>query len=463
MIFLRVIPPHSFLDTSLCGGPNSAWNTFIQSAVNIIMVCKRWAEIGMEILYECVVFRRLGQLFAFSQSLDLRPDLGRLVRRIEIRCFVPGHCMSAYVEATTRVLNSCDSLSQIIFDPLLPSWPEFCNGPAIRTGSTLEDHRTYTRTSLNIIPLNITHLEIGRTVPLDELRARLPSFRHLRSLTLQLPHMYGYISEDDTPDYPVAEMGLHHLSLDVGRCSLYSFKKIYTEWSMPLLRQLRIHVHDDSDIAVFCSKFLRKHGGHLQYLHIHPCCLNYPRDILYTTLNTTCPVLEHLVLHPGAVLPPVHPTLAMVDIWTAKFPAHRDKVSDLRRCLQQRSAFPSLRRARTLDRGLPTNIDWPLIFPPNENLDSINLDAEYEYPCLHIRVDMDGIFRLDLPPLEDEEGTDVQGVDGMESDDDYAPPSESQSDDHSSDSSWISDVDEGSLDNVDRQDVLAIFQQTVNN
>ena len=462
MIFLRVVPPYSFLDTSLCGGPCSAWNSYIKCIMNIIMVCKRWAEIGMEILYECVVFRRLGQVFAFSQTLDLRPDLGRLVKRIEIRCYVPKHCMSAYVKVTTRVFNSCAPIGQIIFDPLLPSWPAFCNGHAVRTGSTLHDHETYTRASLDVIPLNITHLELGRTVPLEQLGARLPSFQHLRSLTLQLPHMYGYISEDDIPECPVAEIGLHHLSLDVGRCSLYPFKKIYAEWSMPLLRQLRIHVHDDSELASFCFKFLSKHGGRLQYLHIHPCCLNYPTDILYATLNITCPVLEHLVLHPGAVLPPMHPTLALVDIWTAKFPAHKNRVSDLQRSLQQRNAFPHLRRTRTLDRGLPTNVDWPLIFPPDENLDNMPLDAEYEYPYLHIRVDIDGIFRLDLPPWDNEENIDIQDVDDMESDDDYVPPSESQSDDHSSDSSWVSDsdVDEGarvgSLDNIHHQETSVV-------
>lgn len=464
MIFLRVVPPHSFLDTSLCGGPTSAWNNAIQSMINIIMVCKRWAEIGMEQLYECVVFRRLGQLFAFASTLELHPELGKLVKRIEIRCYVQKHCMTAYAGAIKSVLDCCAPLDHITFDPLLPSWPAFCSTAIRRTGTTLQDHETCTRESLEIIPLNVTHLDLGRSVPLELLGAQLPSFQHLWSLTLQLPHVAGDFSEDDPPSVPIVKMGhLHHLSLDVGRSSLYSFKKIYAEWSMPLLRQLRIQCHDDSFLAVFCSKFLGKHGGLLQYLHVHPCCLHHPRDVIYAGLSIACPVLEHLVLHPGAVLPPMHPTLALVDIWTAKFSAHIDRVADLRGCLQQRDAYPCLRRIRTLDCGLPPNIDWPLIFPPDENVGNLPLEAEYEYPYLHIRVNMDGIFRLDLPPWVDEEGAEGQDEE-RDSDDDYSPPSESQSDDHSSDLSWISDVDEGdgNLENMDRQEILEIFQESLN-
>ena len=109
----------------MAGGPNSAFYQSIRTKKAIISVCKRWWQVGLEILYEDVVFHHIGQIPALVRTLEAHSKLGKLVKKLTVRCFVPSGYIRLFEEQLRRVFGYCPFATRIFYSPLHSFNPPF--------------------------------------------------------------------------------------------------------------------------------------------------------------------------------------------------------------------------------------------------------------------------------------------------------------------------------------------------
>jgi hypothetical protein len=201
----------------------------------------------------------------------------------------------------------------------------------------------------------------------------------------------------------------------------------------------------------YLEAFAEKYGHNLIYLHFRRLALNRPRNIDMQRILNSCPLLQHLVLDPYMqwTTPITHPAVMWVDCWRS----NDDR--DLRVFMSFiPAAFPALRRIRLLDSELPVAIDWPLLLPPDPNMNRI----AFEYPGLHIQADADGIYLADAASTilhcdmgDDEDATSFTNT-----------SSEGNRSDDSETSDELGSTEESDeWEEVDRETALSIFRRAV--
>ncbi|KAJ7456713.1 hypothetical protein B0H11DRAFT_2065058 [Mycena galericulata] len=83
----------------------------------ITQVSKVWNQIGVELLYESVSIRRLGQLKSLIWTLEAREGLGPLVRSLDISCLVPRGFCELHKSEVKRLFELCPRLNHFGFCP----------------------------------------------------------------------------------------------------------------------------------------------------------------------------------------------------------------------------------------------------------------------------------------------------------------------------------------------------------
>ncbi|KAJ7651852.1 hypothetical protein B0H17DRAFT_1215152 [Mycena rosella] len=83
----------------------------------IVRVSRTWNQIGLELLYEGVRLRRIGQLPAFARALERHDGLGNLVRKLNIDYFVPHRAAELHNQKTRRIFQLCPRLTHFGFKP----------------------------------------------------------------------------------------------------------------------------------------------------------------------------------------------------------------------------------------------------------------------------------------------------------------------------------------------------------
>src|ERR1700735_4081594 len=166
IIFYASIPPSFLLDPSLSGGPNSPWCLTMRTKRSIIAVCRRWWQVGTEMFYEEVVLRQFGQIPALVRTLeDPIVNIGILIKKIDIRCFVPIGYSSLYESELRRLFDSCPRVTHVGFN--------VSASPVDPATSPLRTHCVFRYLALQSVISTLTHLQCGPMVSFANLVAGL--------------------------------------------------------------------------------------------------------------------------------------------------------------------------------------------------------------------------------------------------------------------------------------------------
>jgi hypothetical protein len=435
---------------------------------SIIEVCRQWWQVGMEMFYEEVVFRHFGQIPALVRTLENSTvDIGGLIKKIDIRCFIPVGYFSLYQAELRRIFERCPRVVHVNFSV-----------SASPMNSSTDSPRTlcvFKYMALQSVISKLTHLECGEMVLFENLIAGLQLCTNLTSLSFYLPpHAEPAPQQHDAFSAPLVMAQLEDLRCVMPWRNTYYLGVIARQWSMPRLRRVSFDQNINVDMSWHGIFFLH-HGRNLTYLHIRPHAViltEQPATVEMQVLLKLCPEVEHIVLSSQILVPISHPKVKWIDIWDPNSAQHAQHEA-LCASLTQK-AFPALRDIRHIDLALANIADVPIVLPPD--LVRTGGPLEYQFPGVDIQHTLWRIVKRDMmyhhrdeEVFETSDGFD-EGDDGDSesgrhspcmslSDDSYRD--EESSDDHSSEY-WSSGDDESSeiYDWVDHDTALSIFLET---
>ncbi|KAI1784972.1 hypothetical protein LXA43DRAFT_1100822 [Ganoderma leucocontextum] len=391
-IFKATVPPLYQHDPSVMPGPRNPWLAALRTRKALVLTCKTFFGPATEVLYEDVVFRRMGQIpalartlgaFATSSMYGPRLDFGALVRRIRMDgCVIWAPCADVVREDLRLILLRCIGLRSFSFHPhpqfpcandpsdlvgwdrdmFNPTWL-FAANDDVRTMGGLLRHRV--ATSLRSFDL---------TMMLDE--SLLEHLHWLLSAARQLAVLkLGVIAHEAHANYTSKLTALPTLTLPALRelqihVSHPPFQDLVAQhWSLPSLQALTL-----IECVAVPEALLAAHGAHLTYLHVrHGAAFAWDVSELapLASLPALCPALEHLVIPTWHRAPlAVHsPTLRWLDVWGHHPPPHILKAGYYQ--LARGSALPRFEKMRILGTmpragwGAALSVDWPRICHPS--------------------------------------------------------------------------------------------------
>ena len=403
-IFKATVPPLYQHDPSVVPGPRNPWLAALRTRKALVLTCKTFFAPATEVLYEDIVFRRMGQIPAFARTLGAfpplygrRPDFGLLVKRIRMDgCVIWAPCADVVREDLGLILRRCLSLRSFSFHPhpqfpiandgsdfegwdmFNPSWLVTANDDVTSVGGLMR-HRFMT--SLRSFDLAWTVDEIF----LEHLQWFLSAAFHLTTLKL------GGFAPTEDADNPTALRtnltlpALRELQIDISHIPFEIH--LAQHWTLPRLAALTL-----LGCSYVPEALLGAHGAHLTFLHVRHD--DMPWDVSQLAplarLPSLCPVLEHLVIPTWLRAPlPVHsPTLRWLDVW-----GHHPPPAILRAGyyqLAKESALPRFERMRILGTmprerwGAALSVDWPRVCHPTALMGSDGEQGQeqrlYDFP-----------------------------------------------------------------------------------
>ncbi|KAJ7473376.1 hypothetical protein FB451DRAFT_291896 [Mycena latifolia] len=441
IIIRRALPPAWALkggDTSLSPFPQSAWSMDLRMKLAIVGVSKTWHQIGLELLYESVILRRIGQLPAFVDALEARAGLGTLVRNISINCFVPHGYTSLHDEEIRRIFQLCPRLSHFGFKPPFRILPHTFLPKVSNTITSLEynDRVEYSLIFPTLVQLSASLRSLALSLPsFDAVYPKL-IFEKLEALRVRL----SFVNGDAPPT-----------------------------WIMPALRRLWLHGGDYENPIRSprnAELLLDSCGGTLTFLWL-PAFMIILLDLASAPFSIQglldrCPALEHLAIprllcEVEPVL--IHQRIHSLDIF--RFPTrHTGALSSFLH------GFTALRSVRTLDRTLA--LPWEVIPPglPYED------ETQREFGDQDSRSESAWITAMLATDPDSDDGDDSDYVFDVEAEDDGSVDDvDSGTDDSTDAAADTASEDEGGWGiyfddfygnegerQVDRAEALAIFR-----
>ena len=417
--------------------------------------------------YEEVVFRQIGQIPALVRTLESSVvNIGRLIKKIDIRCFVPVGYFPLYEAELRRIFDRCPRVARVNFN--------VSASPANLATDPMRTHCVFRYLALQSIISKLTHLECGAMVLFENLVAGLQLCTNLTSLSFYLP------SDTDAVSASLVMVQLEDLRCVMAWRSVHYLSVIAQQWSMPRLRRVSIDQNINTDMSHH-ARFFRSHGRNLKYLHIRPAAVSV---IDHATIETQvlldlCPNVEHIVLSSQMRVPIFHPKVIWIDVWDSYSNHHAQHVELCASLTHE--AFPALRGVRYLDRALASIVDIPMVLPPD--LARTGGAFEYQFPGIDVKHAAGYIVKRDMmyhhndedtlfwiPDVSDERDSDDVSS-SHHSPDTYSNDSylsdEESSGDHSSEY-WSGTDDESSgqsgetADWADHDTALSIFLQMQN-
>lgn len=431
LIFQRALPPSFLVDSSISPGPESPWCQAMRLKKSLVRVCRAWHKVGLQVLYEDIVFRRIGQIPVFLQTLETSPDnLGDFVKRITIDSYTPRGYDAMFSSQLARILSMCPRLFRFSFTaPFTLAQPEV----------------------LPPLKWSITHLNFGAATQFPMLFDALTHMcSGLVSLSLHIP----------TVGLGDMDLFIHFDRLEELRCGVteYSTSNLLVfgaKWSIPRLQRLTFDMNGNPSGTrtalpmVAYESFCKTHGAGLKFLQIHP---SYWWSMKYTisvfAILEFCPKLEHLVLHPNTLPPLSHQTVKWIDVWSPHVRQSRSR-RWIRDGTLSRNTFPALKTVRILDAALAVLPDLPILIPPN--LVTADDEAfEFQFSGVHIRHTRGHLYRDDLRYI-----VNCNGMDGADSID-HENPNENETadenDEEDDSSDYLSPVTDEDVSDQDLSD-----------
>ncbi|KAI0682033.1 hypothetical protein C8Q76DRAFT_763865 [Earliella scabrosa] len=396
-IFRATVSPPECHDPSITRGAFNPWLTELRTKKSLVLVCKAMHWLGMTVLYEDIVFRRMWQIPALARTLQLRdigPVVSRWIKSIRlVECLVPYWSTTVVREDFHLILKQCTSLRSFSYHghPYYPvrhrapadfdEWDWLSNPTWFLKGFPPLFHygtRVWSGLRNLEIALPLRHEDAKTMRTVDRL------LRHngeLKSLSLYSTYEVQPVS---IPRLTLlSDLSLTSLSeLTIHLTAVYELEKhIITHWNVPRLVRLTL---------LMChrwpAKFLAQFGSRLRYLHLFPK-VNSPWFSAFDwrrcpNLFATLPALEHLVVPRGrsdnfSATPLLHPTLKHLDVWTpaSSLPTELLPHDTLyQRFLHPDSVLPALQgvrllmldpKATKLEQMSSAEWKWPLICHPD--------------------------------------------------------------------------------------------------
>ncbi|KAF8902895.1 hypothetical protein CPB84DRAFT_817629 [Gymnopilus junonius] len=450
MIFERTIPPYFIIDSSASLCLNPIWVQVQQQKKSIVEVCRAWHDVALPFLWEDVVILRVYEL---SNLLSVLKDdslkLRRLIRRVEIHCFIPLWYEEHFARQLQLLFATCPRISSCSFLSQCPPPPKLLP-TALGNAS------------------NITSLVLSHDNPIDIIGPLLIL------LSPYLVSLSFHISASVIPsisDLPRCHLlHLRDLTIWVSHASAGNLSSLAVgRWlEIPSIIQLTFGLRSESwsdDVSTGClSLFCKEYGSAVRFLQIQTRMLkgNY---IGAQSLLDLCPAIEHFVVHPniiGDFSSLTHKKIKWIDIWFNDEPLTASK-RDLGHKLP-RANFPALQAVRFLQHtdALPYNL--PLLIPPGLvrtaedtfSFQFLDFEMRHDYEQVHF-VQPDWVAAVGSKPYEggiysdeDDMQEDEHSTEGESS----FESSEDESENGAGDERNDSDTDSSSADSESGSDLI---------
>ncbi|KAJ7152042.1 hypothetical protein C8R46DRAFT_1357642 [Mycena filopes] len=329
-IFRLALPPSWILDPGTYAPPfpHPVWSSDVPTKLAFLKVCKTWYRIALELLYENVELRHIGQMVAFTGTLEDRPELGALVRSVKLCYYIPHHAYAALHTAEAKTLFAlCPAVTHLTFYPLVglgllqPALPTLSPNCAI-TNLDLGDAAPYGDVLPTLTLLAATLVSLSITLP----RAYAPTHPHLTFTRLRNLRLSA-AAQSTFPAAHYALPALAHLS----------FCHNYALGSLPPTLKLA------ADVLAASPRTLT---------HLHLAAVVYDLRMAHTTLADVLrlvPALTHLCATQWQLegLVNAHAGVCALDVLCYDdAPFHRDDKAAL---AEFRRTFPALTTYRPVD------------------------------------------------------------------------------------------------------------------
>ncbi|KIM75148.1 hypothetical protein PILCRDRAFT_92249 [Piloderma croceum F 1598] len=447
IVFQQSLPSSTTLERSIINAPELTRSEEYEVKRTIVAVCKLWRDVGLELLYDEVVIRRVDSLSALLRTLVApSTDLGKLIKKFAISCVVPfGDDLTVFEQCVKCILAHCPCLIQFTIHPSFH--------PISIDTEPYEVQLRPLRVSDDI--LNITHLDWGYWLLLSDLISLLPQCPNLKSLRFHL-RSYDRIDQPDVENALSNSLvlpnlrELHFIRSDgpwgePNRSDTYVDSRLAAQWSMPRLERFtygNTHSLGFANIVGFCQT----HGGSLRYLHLSPDWREWILNDTVQKVIDECPLLEHLVLWMSGDLEIItalhHRKLMWMDVWL-DLPS---VIKSVQAFAQTRIAgLPFLCRMRVFDNRLwrSSATELPALLPPEAAAECDGF--EYSYFGLNIKLLGHLVFQMDQTTntiFEADDGDDDEGSD-------FDPDNIPSYDDTSEGWGSSSECDTSSFDDMD--------------
>ncbi|KAJ6485426.1 hypothetical protein C8R47DRAFT_1321247 [Mycena vitilis] len=378
IIFSYVLPPENMLNPSLHCGPASAWCGAMVTKRVLVSVSKAWYLAGTTFLYKNINLRRVTAVAALLETLNTHPQLGALVRSIDLLAYIPPAYNDDVLSDMEDILKLCPLVTSVNHSHpfILPQKDD---------GTDPFDFLD--RTLVPDLPATVTSLTLGYLVDPDVLKECGSRLRELSIMAFDWPDLDIAIS------FPFLD------TLTVTFCG-HPTDQFAAKWDMPQLRNLTFRASTEvtsPDQLFECyENFLTPHGSELSYLafpgqfsrHFHSAQDLEPGGENITGLLELCPLVEHLVLSTHQGVSADVPALKYLDIWhpSAFAMGEWDAPPASVFITQDYNRFPNLLHVRILDPALiPLMPDPPRAFDREADADWANSDWTLTYPGLCVR------------------------------------------------------------------------------
>ncbi|KAJ7155256.1 hypothetical protein C8R46DRAFT_1296669 [Mycena filopes] len=329
-IFRLALPPSWLMDPGIWPPPfpGLVWSSDVLTKLAFLRVCKMWYRIMLELLYENVELRQIGQLVALTRTLEDRPELGVLVRSLKF-CYAPNLRYLALHGTEIKTLFAlCPGVTDLTTFSIVYNFPIF---------------------KLAHVPA-ITTLDLGDATPFSP----IPSVLIALSPTLESLSLPLHPAEADS--YPTLTFPrLQYLRFGGAMSSSFPTAR----WVLPALRLLSFRhntlrglLPPDLDLVAAllttCRPAPLSTLTHLNLAQVfrHVRMTRTP----LTDVLALCPALQHLVTTeeqlaglPGEA--PTHTGLRALDI----FGSHAGGVLPAPYLADLQCAFPALRAYHIID------------------------------------------------------------------------------------------------------------------
>ncbi|KAJ7782758.1 hypothetical protein B0H16DRAFT_1494257 [Mycena metata] len=444
IIFDFVIPPSFLVDPSLSYGPDSPWCQSVRAKMVLAEVCWVWYQAAIDVLYENVAFRTVGQVSALLRTLTHQTsvDFGQKIKEIGVYCDVPRGYSTVFRNDLSAIVTRAPRLSSVV---LHSPW-------SLPTPITLKD----------VSPSAITHLDCGPTVNyFDDIHG------HIGHISSTLVFLALHLSKHPVPAAPISIHTL--LRLETLRCFCVNaapgLLSLGQHLILPGLKTFIFEHTLNSPVELGAGlTFCAKHGRPLRTLSFRAGGLT--SSLKYDASKASaaslqpildlCPRLEHLIL-PGSLAssPDLsHSTVKWIDFWTMfgdSTPSFLTSVA--------LPGFPAVKGIRQIVVSAPLLFgDISTTIPPHLGLED---PFEFDFPGFYLRHGDHRVYRndaLDILGAEYEEDD--------ESDEDYVARSDSDSSSSGDESFDCESCDGQQVEEsdweADHESNLAMYQQLLN-
>lgn len=198
-------------------------------------LCRHWRLAALPHLYCTVVLRRVGQVFAFADTLR-STEYACLVRSITLICYVPNAVRTAYRRVVLDILDRCSNLAHLTFGPTCIA---VC---AVQDLTKAPFDNVLAASILHVLPKLATFRILDSAFTWDPETA-FPAFLLSLSRVVKLELPLSVLCHDSTSASEYSN--IHLQSLEEITISPYNFHvlELLASWQLPRLS--RVYVSDE--------------------------------------------------------------------------------------------------------------------------------------------------------------------------------------------------------------------------